>query len=167
MKNLEELLIDSLEDMYYAEQQLTKALAKLAQAATNIHLREAFESHLTETESHVRKLEEVFAIFGREPKGGKSKAILGIIDEADEIISKNKKSPTINAALIYAGQKAEHYEIAAYGTLRDWARMLDNEDAADLFEEILDEEKAADSKLTDLAEEECNNAAKMAVAGEN
>ena len=167
MKNLEELLIDSLEDMYYAEQQLVKALPKMAQAATNAHLREAFESHLTETEGHVRKLEEVFAAFGQEPKGVKCKAILGIIDEAEEILSKNKKSPTINAALIYAGQKAEHYEIASYGTLRDWARMLDNDDAADIIEEILDEEKAADSKLTDLAEEECNSAAKVAVSDEH
>jgi ferritin-like metal-binding protein YciE len=163
MKTLEDLLLDSLEDMYYAEGQLTKALPKMAKAATNDNLRQAFESHLTETEGHVRKLEEVFASLGKEPKTRKCKAILGIIDEADEIASDNKKSPTINAALIYAAQKAEHYEIASYGSRRDWARSLDNEEAATLFEEILDQEKAADSKLTDLAEEECNSAAKVAV----
>jgi ferritin-like metal-binding protein YciE len=163
MKTLEDLFLDSLEDMYYAEGQLTKALPKLARAATNENLRQAFESHLTETEGHVRKLEEVFASLGKEPKTRKCKAILGIIDEADEIAADNKKSPTINAALIYAAQKAEHYEIASYGSLRDWARSLDNEEAADLLDEILDEEKAADSKLTDLAEEDCNSAAKVAV----
>jgi ferritin-like metal-binding protein YciE len=164
MRTLEDLFLDSLADMYYAEAQLTKALPKMAKAATDDSLREAFESHLTETEGNVRKLEEVFASFGKEPKSKKSKAILGIIDEADEIVSDNKKSPTINAALIYAAQKAEHYEIASYGSLRDWARSLDNEEAADLIEEILDEEKAADSKLTDLAEEHCNSAAKVAVS---
>ncbi len=164
MRTLEDLFLDSLADMYYAENQLTKALPKLAKAATNDSLREAFEAHLTETEGHVRKLEEVFAAFGKEPKSKKCKAILGIIDEADEIASDNKKSPTINAALIYAGQKAEHYEIASYGSLRDWARALDNEAAAELLDEILDEEKAADSKLTDLAEEDCNSAAKVAVS---
>ncbi len=164
MRTLEDLFLDSLADMYYAEAQLTRALPKMAKAATNDSLREAFESHLTETEGHVRKLEEVFAAFGKEPRSKKCKAILGIIDEADEIASDNKKSPTINAALIYAAQKAEHYEIASYGSLRDWARSLDNEQAADLIEEILDEEKAADSKLTDLAEEDCNSAAKVAVS---
>lgn len=167
MKKLEDLFLDSLGDMYYAEQQLVKAMPRLAQAATNNHLREAFESHLTETEGHVRRLEEVFATFGKEPKSKKCKAVIGIIDEADEIAADNKKSPTIDAALIYASQKAEHYEIASYGTLRDWARMLDNDQAADIIEEILDEEKAADSTLTDLAEGECNGAAKIAVPGES
>jgi ferritin-like metal-binding protein YciE len=163
MKTLEDLFLDSLADMYYAEGELTKALPKMARAATNESLRQAFESHLTETEGHVRKLEEVFASLGKEPRSRKCKAILGIIDEADEIAADNKKSPTINAALIFAAQKAEHYEIASYGGLRDWARSLDNEAAADLLDEILDEEKAADSKLTDLAEEDCNSAAKVAV----
>jgi ferritin-like metal-binding protein YciE len=163
MRTLEDLFLDSLADMYYAENQLVKALPKMAKAATNEHLREAFESHLTETEGHVRKLEEVFAMFGKEPDSKKCKAILGIIDEAEEVISENKKAATINAALIYAAQKAEHYEIGSYGSLRDWARALDNEQAADLLDEILDEEKAADSKLTDLAEDECNSAAKVGV----
>jgi ferritin-like metal-binding protein YciE len=165
MKNLENLFLDSLADMYYAEKELTKALPKMAKAATNDNLREAFESHLVETEGHVRKLEEVFQAFGKEAKGKKCPAILGIIDEAEEMISDNKKSPTINAALIFAGQKAEHYEIASYGGLRDWARALDNEGAADILDEILDQEKTADSKLTDIAEEDCNAAAKVG-AGE-
>jgi ferritin-like metal-binding protein YciE len=160
MKTLEDLFLDSLADMYYAENQLTKALPKMAKAATHDQLRAAFEAHLTETEGHVQKLEEVFGTFGKTPKAKKCAAILGIIKEADEIASENKKSPTINAALIFAGQKAEHYEIASYGGLRDWAKLLGNEDAAALIEEILQQEKEADAKLTELAEENCNDAAK-------
>jgi ferritin-like metal-binding protein YciE len=160
MKTLEDLFLDSLADMYYAENQLTKALPKMAKAATHEHLRTAFETHLTETKGHVQKLEAVFEAFDKTPRSKKCHAILGIISEAEEIASENKKSPTINAALIFAGQKAEHYEIASYGGLRDWAKLLGNEDAANLLDEILDEEKAADAKLTELAEEDCNEAAK-------
>ena len=166
MKILEDLFLASLADMYYAEHQLIKALPKMAKAATNEDLRTAFETHLTETEGHVQKLEEVFEAFGKTPKSKKCPAILGIIKEADEIASENKKSPTINAALIFAGQKAEHYEIASYGGLRDWAKLLGNEDAANLLDEILDEEKAADAKLSELAEENCNESAKSSQAPE-
>ncbi|HZM04490.1 MAG TPA: ferritin-like domain-containing protein [Candidatus Saccharimonadales bacterium] len=159
MKTLEDLFLDSLADMYYAENQLIKALPKMAKVATHDNLREAFEAHLVETEGHVQKLERVFEAFGKDAKSKKCPAILGIIEEAEEMISENKKSPTINAALIFAGQKAEHYEIASYGGLRDWARLLGKEDAADILDEILDEEKAADDKLTELAEEGCNESA--------
>ncbi len=159
MKTLEDLFLDSLADMYYAEKQLTKALPKMAKAATDEELQTAFECHLVETEGHVQKLETVFEAFGKSPKSKKCHAILGIISEAEEIASENKKSPTINAALIFAGQKAEHYEIASYGGLRDWARLLGNSQAAEILDEILDEEKAADKKLSDLAEEHCNEAA--------
>jgi ferritin-like metal-binding protein YciE len=159
MNTLEDLFLDSMSDMYYAENQLVKALPKMAKAATDNQLRNAFESHLTETEGHVHKIEAVFDAFGKSPKSKKCPAILGIIKEADEIASENKKSPTINAALIFAGQKAEHYEIASYGGLRDWARLLGNEEAADILDEILDDEKAADTKLTELAEEACNDSA--------
>ncbi len=159
MNTLEDLFLDSLADMYYAENQLIKGLPKMAKAATHEDLRAAFEMHLTQTEGHVQKLEQVFEAFGKTPKSKKCPAILGIIKEADEIASENKKSPTINAALIFAGQKAEHYEIASYGGLRDWAKLLGNEDAADILDEILDEEKAADAKLSQLAEEYCNAAA--------
>ncbi len=156
MKTLEDLFLDSLADMYYAEKQLTKALPKMAKTATHEDLRAAFESHLAETKGHVMKVEEVFQAFDKMPKSKKCPAILGIIKEADEIASENKKSPTINAALIFAGQKAEHYEIASYGGLRDWAKLLGNENAANLIDEILDQEKAADVKLSELAEEHCN-----------
>jgi ferritin-like metal-binding protein YciE len=160
MKNLEDLFLDSLADMYYAEKQLIKALPKMARAATHDHLRAAFETHLGETEGHVQKLEAVFEAFGQPPKSKKCPAILGIIEEADEMAAENKKSPTINAALIFAGQKAEHYEIASYGGLRDWAKLLGNEYAANILDEILDEEKAADAKLSGLAEDDCNESAK-------
>jgi ferritin-like metal-binding protein YciE len=159
MKTLEDLFLDSLADIYYAENQLVKALPKMAKAATDEKLRAAFEAHLTETEGHVQKVEAVFEAFDKTPKSKKCQAILGLIKEADEIASENKKSPTINAALIFAGQKVEHYEIASYGGLRDWAKLLGNENAAGIIEEILQEEKAADDKLTELAEERCNESA--------
>jgi ferritin-like metal-binding protein YciE len=159
MNTLEDLFLDSLADMYYAENKLVKALPKMAKAATHEHLRNAFETHLVETEGHIEKLEEVFAALGKPVKSKKCHAILGIISEAEEIASENKKSPTINAALIYAGQKAEHYEIASYGGLRDWARLLGNSEAASILDEILDEEKAADAKLSELAKNDCNESA--------
>jgi ferritin-like metal-binding protein YciE len=162
MKTLEELFLESLGDIYYAEQQLVKALPKMAKFATHDDLHEAIETHLGETEGHVKKVEAVFGAFGKSPKAKKCAAILGIIKEAEEILSENKKSPTINAAIIYAGQKAEHYEIASYGTLREWAQQLGNAEAVDLIEEILDEEKAADRKLTELALTHCNATAETA-----
>jgi ferritin-like metal-binding protein YciE len=160
MKKLEELFLDALADAYYAEQQLVKALPKMAKEATHNDLRAAFEAHLTETEHHVELCEEIFEMFGQKAKSKKCPAILGIIDETEELISENKKSPTINAALILGGQKAEHYEIASYGTLREWAKHLQREDVAELLDEILGQEKAADAKLTKLAQERCNPAAK-------
>ncbi|MGH7952001.1 MAG: ferritin-like domain-containing protein [Limisphaerales bacterium] len=160
MKTLEDLFLESLGDMYYAEHQLVKALPKMAKAATHDDLREAFESHLMETEGHVQKVEEIFSTFGKPAKSKKCPAIVGIIKEADEITSENKKCSTINAALIFAAQKAEHYEIASYGSLREWAKLLQKEDAAELIDEILDEEKEADRKLTELAEQQYNESAK-------
>jgi ferritin-like metal-binding protein YciE len=159
MNTLQDLFLDSLADMYYAENQLVKALPKMAKTATHDDLRDAFESHLGETEGHVQKVERIFELFGEKPHSKKCPAIVGIIKEAEEIISENKKSATINAALVYAAQKAEHYEIASYGTLREWARQLQREDAADLINEILDQEKAADEKLTHLAQTRCNESA--------
>jgi ferritin-like metal-binding protein YciE len=124
----------------------------LALTQTHDDLRDAFEAHLLETEGHVQKVECVFELFGKNPKSKKCPAIVGIIKEANEIAAANKKSPTINAALIFAAQKAEHYEIASYGGLHAWAKQLNNDDAAALLDEILDEEKLADNKLTALAE---------------
>ena len=160
MKMLEDLFLEALADVYYVEQQLEKALPKMVKMATHENLKAAFESHLAETEGHVQKCEQIFEMFGKKAKAKRCPAILGIIDEAEDLISENKKSPTINAALVLGGNKAEHYEIATYGTLRDWAKLLQREDAAKLLDEILAEEKAADAKLTKLGLEYCNPAAK-------
>lgn len=160
MNTLENLFLDALSDMYYAEKQLAKALPKMAKAATHEDLREAFESHLAETEGHIQIVEQIFDLFGQKAKTKRCPAILGIIDEAEELISDNKKSPTINAALIFCGQKAEHYEIASYGGMREWANLLGRQDAARLIDEILTQEKAADAKLNKLAMEHCNPSAK-------
>jgi ferritin-like metal-binding protein YciE len=160
MKMLEDLFLDALADIYYCEQQLEKALPKMAKMATNQDLKAGFESHLTETEGHAEKCEQIFEMFGKKAKAKRCPAILGIIDEAEDLISENKKSPTINAALVLGANKAEHYEIATYGTLREWAKALQREDAAKLLDEILAEEKAADAKLTKIGLEQCNPAAK-------
>lgn len=160
MKILEDLFFDALADAYYCEQQLEKALPKMVRNATDNDLRMAFESHLAETEGHAEKCEQIFEMFGKKAKAKRCPAILGIIDEAENLISENKKSPTINAALILGGQKAEHYEIATYGTLREWAKHLQLEDAVGLIDEILADEIAADAKLTKLARHYCNPAAK-------
>src|SRR5215469_1692547 len=160
MKMLEDLFLEALADVYYVEQQLEKALPKMAKMATQQDLKAAFEAHLAETEGHAQKCEEIFELFGKKAKAKRCPAILGIIDEAEDLISENKKSPTINAALVLGANKAEHYEIATYGTLREWAKILGREDVAKILDEILGQEKSADNKLTKLAREQCNLAAK-------
>lgn len=159
MKTLEELFLEELADVYHAEKQLTKALPKMAKAATHEDLKEAFQAHLEETEGHIRKVEEVYKAFNKPPKAKKCEAMVGLLKEADDIAAENKGCPTLNAALIAAAQKVEHYEISSYGTLREWADQLDNEDASTILEEILDEERAADTKLTELARQRYNDAA--------
>ena len=160
MKMLEDLFLEALADAYYCEQQLEKGLPKMAKTATHPDLKAAFESHLAETEGHAQKCEQIFEMFGKKAKSKRCPAILGIIDEAEDLIAENKKSPTINAALVLGAQKAEHYEIATYGTLREWARCLQREDVAKVIDSILAEEKAADTKLTKLGTEQCNASAK-------
>jgi ferritin-like metal-binding protein YciE len=152
MSALRETFLDELADVFDAEKQLLKALPKMAKAAQNQELREAFESHLEETQGHVERLEQVFEIFGEPAKGKKCKAMQGLVEEGSELIEEEEG----DAALICAAQKVEHYEIASYGTLATWARLLQQEDAADLLEETLEEEKAADEKLTGLAENNIN-----------
>lgn len=156
MKTLENLFLAQLSDVYDAESRLTKALPKLAKASVNEDLRAAFEEHLAETEAHIAKVKEVFASVDRPARAKRCEAIIGLLKEADEMISENKNAPTLDAALICAAQKVEHYEIATYGCLREWADALGNTDAVDLLGEILEEEKAADDKLTDLACAICN-----------
>jgi ferritin-like metal-binding protein YciE len=151
MKTLKDLFLDELADMYDAEHRILKALPKLAKAATCEKLKAGFLSHLEETKGHVTKLEKVFQAFGEKPKGKKCEATVGLLKEGDEIAADNKGEPTINAALISAGQKVEHYEMASYGCLHEWAGLLGNEKAAGLLEQILKEEKAANEKLSELA----------------
>jgi len=159
MKTLENLFLAELADMYDAENRLARALPRIAKAATHEELREAIRSHLAETEQQAKKLKRVFKAFGKAPRGKKCEAIVGLLKEGDGILSENKGSPTINAALISAAQKVEHYEIASYGCLREWADQLGNQTAAELLQEILEEEKAADQALTECARERCNESA--------
>ena len=153
MNTLRDLFLDELADMYDAEHRIIKALPKLAKAATCKNLQKALLTHLQETKGQVTKLEKVFKSFGEKAKGKKCEATVGLLKEGDEIASENKGSPTINAALISAGQKVEHYEIASYGCLRDWATLLGNQTAANLIQEILNQEVAADKTLSELAVE--------------
>jgi len=151
MKTLKNLFLNELADMYDAEKRLVKALPKLAKAATCPDLQAAIRSHLKETEGHVKKLEHVFQAFDKKAKGQTCEATVGLLEEGDEIASEFKGSPAINAALISAAQKVEHYEIASYGCLHEWAGLLENEKAAALIQEILDEENTANEKLSELA----------------
>jgi ferritin-like metal-binding protein YciE len=156
---LHDAFLDELRDAYDAEKQLTKALPKLAKAATSPVLREAFESHLEETRGHVERLEQVMEGLGEKVRGKHCDGIEGIIEEGQSVMEEDFDETTMDACLIAAGQRAEHYEIAAYGTLVAWARAMGHEDAAALLEETLDEEKAADEKLTSLAEAGINQEA--------
>jgi ferritin-like metal-binding protein YciE len=152
MSDLRETFIEELKDLYDAEKQMVKALPKMAKAAKHEDLREAFEMHLQETEEHVRRLEEVFSIMGESVKGKKCKAMNGLVEEGEDLIEEEEG----DAALICAAQKVEHYEIASYGSLESWARLMEQEDAANLLEETLEEEKVADEKLTEIAETAIN-----------
>jgi ferritin-like metal-binding protein YciE len=150
-RNLRDLFLDELADMYDAEHRITKALPKLIKAATCEDLQAALTTHLQETEGQITILQQVFSAFGEKPKSKKCEATVGLLKEGDSLVSDNKGMPTINAAIISAGQKVEHYEIASYGTLREWAHALGNQEAADLIQQILDQEKNADKTLGELA----------------
>ena len=152
MGTLHEAFVDELRDTYDAEKQLTKALPKMAKAASSPELREAIESHLEETRQQVERLEQVFESIEEKARGKHCEGIAGIIQEAQAIMQEDFDEATADACLIAAAQRAEHYEMAAYGTLVAWARAMGHDDAADLLQETLDEEKAADEKLNSLAE---------------
>jgi ferritin-like metal-binding protein YciE len=148
MSKLRETFLKELMDVYDAEKQLTKALPKVAKAAEHEELKTAIEEHLEETEEHVERVERVFEIIGENAKSKKCKAMMGLLEEGQDII----KEKDGDAALIGACQKVEHYEIASYGCLVTWARILGEDEAADVLEETLDEEKNADDKLNSIAE---------------
>jgi ferritin-like metal-binding protein YciE len=149
---LHDAFLDELRDTYDAEKQLTKALPKMAKASTSPELRAAFEAHLEETRGHVDRLEQVFASLDEKARGKHCDGIAGIIDEGKAIMDEDFDEATMDACLIAAGQRAEHYEMAAYGTLVAWAHGMGHSEAERLLQETLDEEKAADQKLTSIAE---------------
>jgi len=159
MKTMEDLFYAQLQDVYYAEKQLLKALPKLAKKSTHKQLAHAFTNHLKETEGQVERLEKVFELIDKKARSTKCDAILGIIAEGQEIIDEVDDDAVRDAGLVAAGQAAEHYEIARYGTLVAWAKLLGLEDAAELLNETLAEEKKADELLTSIAEESVNEAA--------
>jgi ferritin-like metal-binding protein YciE len=153
---MNDLFAHQLQDIYYAEKQLVKALPKMAGKATDKQLKEGFLTHLEETKGHVTRLEQVFKSLGFEVKAVDCPAIDGIIEEADEVTSEVADKKVLDAALINAAQAAEHYEIVRYGSLIAWARQLGRNDAATLLQKTLDEEKITDKKLTSLAEGQVN-----------
>ena len=150
--NLREALVDEIRDLYNAEKQLTKALPKLAKAASDPTLRQAFESHLEETRGQIARLEQVFESLDEKVRGKHCDGIAGIIEEGKAVMEEDFDETTMDACLIASGQRAEHYEMAAYGTLVAWATAMGHTDAARLLQATLDEEKAADEKLSSLAE---------------
>jgi ferritin-like metal-binding protein YciE len=156
---LHDAFIDELRDTYDAEKQLTKALAKLAKASSNPKLRQAFESHLQETQGQIARLEQVFKSVDEKVRGKHCDGIAGIIEEGKSIMEEDFDDTTMDACLIAAGQRAEHYEMAAYGTLVAWAQAMGHTQAAKLLQQTLDEEKAADKKLSGLAEGGINQGA--------
>ena len=167
MGTLHDAFIAELRDTYDAERQLTKALAKLAKAAANPDLRDAFESHREETLGQIERLDQVFASIEEKARGKHCDGIAGIIEEGKAIMAEEFDPQTMDACLIAAGQRAEHYEIAAYGTLVAWATAMGHDEAAALLQETLDEEKAADEKLSALAEGGINQNAAQGGADED
>ena len=159
IKTMDDLFVHQLQDIYYAEKQLVKALPKLADKATNAQLKQGFLTHLKETETHVTRLEQVFKMHGAEIKAVNCPAIDGIIKEADETAGEVEDKAVLDAALINCAQAAEHYEITRYGSLVAWAKQLGRNDCASVLQKTLDEEKATDQKLTALAESKINLAA--------
>jgi len=150
-KTLNDLFLDTLKDIYYAEKQIVKALPKMAKAATSPQLRAGFEQHLEETQGHIDRLEQVFELVGAKARGKTCDAILGILEEGKSIMDEFKGTVALDAGLMSAGQAVEHYEMARYGTLKTWAQQLGMTEAAALFDATLKEEVATDKKLSQLA----------------
>src|SRR6201992_1168048 len=156
IQTMNDLFAHQLQDIYYAEQQLVKALPKMAGKATDKQLKDGFLTHLEETKTHVQRLEQVFQMIGTQVKAVDCPAIDGIIEETDEVAGEVADKAVLDAALINAGQAAEHYEITRYGSLIAWAKQLGRNDCASVLQKTLDEERATDKKLTTLAESKIN-----------
>jgi ferritin-like metal-binding protein YciE len=158
-KNLKELFAETLKDIYFAEKQILRALPKMAREAASPELRQAFETHRDQTEGHVERLNQVFELIGRPARGKTCEAILGIIDEAKEIMEEFKGAEALDAGLASSAQAVEHYEIARYGTLKTWAQQLGLNDAAKLLDQTLQEEIKTDQLLSKLATSSINKKA--------
>jgi ferritin-like metal-binding protein YciE len=156
MDTLEDLYMDLLKDLYSAEKQLVKALPKLAKAAHSEDLRRAFNEHLSQTEGHVERIERIVSDLKGSPRGRKCVGMEGIIEESNELMKENVEPNVLDAGLIAAAQRAEHYEIAGYGAARTWARRLGYNDASQLLQQTLEEESMANEKLTQIAEGHVN-----------
>ena len=161
-KNLDVLFHDTLKDIYFAEKKILTALPRMAKAAQSEDLQAAFDKHAAETEGHVERLEQIFALIDKKPQGKTCEAINGLLDEGKEIMTEFKGSPALDAGLISSAQAVEHYEIARYGTLKTWAEELGLSQAARLLDETLREEKKTDTGLTELAEGSLNQKAEAA-----
>ena len=159
IKTMDDLFVHTLQDIYYAENQIVKALPEMIEKATDPQLRQGFQTHLAETKGHVQRLEQAFKMLGKEPKGVDCPAIDGIIDEAEDVAGEIADKRVCDAALIAAAQAVEHYEITRYGTLMAWAKQLGRTDVTALLQKNLDEEKATDAKLTQMAETSVNRKA--------
>lgn len=151
LETMKELLLDELQDLYSAETQITKALPKMAKASSSSDLKHAFESHLEETEGHVQRLETIFKHLKESPKGKTCEGMKGLLKEGDERVKEGGEPEVLDAGLISAAQRVEHYEIAAYGSARTYAELLGESEIVKLLEQTLEEEKAADQKLTKVA----------------
>src|SRR3954463_13816062 len=159
IQTMDDLFVHTLKDIYYAENQIVKALPEMIEKATDPKLKEGFKSHLAETRTHVKRVEQVFQMHGVEVEGVDCPAIDGIIEEANDVAGEVDDKQVLDAALIAAAQAVEHYEMTRYGTLIAWANQLGRKDAAKIFEQTLKEEEATDKKLTTLAESKVNKAA--------
>src|SRR5262245_39685819 len=156
IETMDDLFVHTLRDLYYAENQIIKALPEMIEKAGDAQLRQAFEAHLGETRNQVKRLEQVFQMHGTEPRGVDCPAIDGLIEEAEDLAAEAEDKDVLDAALAAAAQAVEHYEIARYGTLIAWAKQLGRNDCANVLQQSLDEEKAADKKLTQIAEARLN-----------
>ncbi len=156
VKTMDDLLIEGLKDIYYAEKKILKALPKMANKASSDQLRNAFTNHVKETEDHVARLEKIFKLLGRKASGKRCDAIEGIVAEGEELMKEVKDREVLDAGLLAGAQAVEHYEIARYGTLRAWAAQLGLDDAVPLIERTLDEEKATDGRLSEIANDQVN-----------
>ena len=152
LDSLQKLYVEELKDLYSAEKQLLKALPKMAKAASSPALQGAFRDHLEQTKGQVERLERIFEALDKSPKGKKCKAMEGLVEEGAELIGEDADPDVLDAGLIAAAQKVEHYEIAGYGTVRTYAQLLGEDEAANLLQQTLDEEAETDKKLTELAE---------------